>query len=86
MPVTSSAVVIGEIRNSSNNPLVRSRTTDNAISVIAMCWRISARTAGPKNWTIVGEEAATFSRTTWVGAATTSGGICLAWVAPWLTA
>ena len=61
LPVTSSAVVIGEIRNSSNRPLVFSRTTDSAISVTAMCWRIRASTAGPKYWTTVGADWATFS-------------------------
>ena len=40
--------VTGEMRKSSMTPLVRSRTSDSAISVTARCWRMSARTAGPK--------------------------------------
>jgi hypothetical protein len=60
LPVTSSNVLIGEIRNSSNSPLVRSRTTDSAIRVIARCWRIRASTAGPKYWTTVGQSYLNF--------------------------
>ena len=41
-------VLTGETRNSSMTPLVRSRTSDRAMSVTARCWRISARTAGAK--------------------------------------
>ncbi len=75
LPTISSRVEMGETRNSSNNPLVRSRTTDRAINVAAMCCRISARTAAPKNWTTVGCEGAMFSVSVLVGDATTFGGI-----------
>ena len=51
-----SAELIGAIRNSSRTPLVRSRTSDIATSVTPRCWRISARTAGPKKATTPGVE------------------------------
>ena len=50
---------IGETRNSSMRPVVRSRTSDSAMSVTAMCWRTSASTAGPKNATTSGSIGAT---------------------------
>ena len=69
-------------RNSSMTPLVRSRTSDRAISVTARCWRISARTAGPKKATTRGSDGATLTTSARVGAATTSGGICRRLVSP----
>ena len=47
-PVSTSAALTGAMRNSSNIPLVRSRTRDIATRVTARCWRISASTAGAK--------------------------------------
>ena len=69
----------GEIRNSSIIPVVRSRMTDRAMSDTAMCWRMSASTAGPKYSTTVGWTGAMLLTSARVGDAMISGGIWPAW-------
>jgi hypothetical protein len=75
LPSTSSSELTGEMRNSSIAPLSRSRTKDRAVSVTAMCCRMSARTAGAEKDTTDGSLGAMFSVRTVVGAAMTSGGM-----------
>ncbi len=74
LPRTSSNELTGETRNSSSAPDMRSRTKDNAVSVTAMCWSISASAAGAAKPTTFGCVGATLVTWTVVGAATTSGG------------
>ena len=74
----TSQALTGATRNSSMTPDVRSRTSDSATSVTARCWRISARTAGPKYDRTRGSDGATLVTLASVGAATTSGGMTAA--------
>ena len=60
LPTSSSSAPIGEIRKTSITPDSRSRTSESAVRVTAMCWRISATTAGPKNETTLGDVGARF--------------------------
>ena len=56
-------------------PLVLSRMSDSATSVMHRCWRTSARTAGAKKVTRLGAAGARSTSFASVGAATTSGGM-----------
>ena len=74
----TSQALTGATRNSSMTPLVRSRTSDSATRVTARCWRMSARTAGPKKARTRGSDGAMLRTSARVGAATTSGGMTAA--------
>jgi hypothetical protein len=47
LPITTSVARIGDDRNRSSAPLLRSLTIDKAMRVTAICWSTSASAAGP---------------------------------------